>query len=72
MNVNIPAKYRQVVYWVVLVATVVVGVLGGFGLVPEDAVAKGGNIVLEIVTVISAILALSNIKPDEPKDTEEQ
>jgi hypothetical protein len=61
---NVPAKYRQVIYWIVLVATVIVGVLTGLDLVPADAVSKGGEAVLEILTVIGAFLALRNIKPD--------
>lgn len=61
---NVPAKWRTVIYWVVLVATIVVGVLSGLGLVPEDAVVNGSKVVLEIVTVIGAILALKNITPD--------
>lgn len=62
---NVPAKYRQVIYWVVLVATIVLGVLTGLDLVPADAVTKGSAVVVEIVTVIGAILALKNITPDE-------
>jgi hypothetical protein len=65
---NIPAKYREAVYWVVLVCTVIVGVLSGLGLVPQDAVVKGGETVLQIVTVIGAVLALRNITPDKPAD----
>lgn len=64
---NVPAKYRQAVYWVVLVARVVLGVLGGLGLVSEDAVAQSGGIVLELVTIFSAVLALKNITPDKPE-----
>jgi hypothetical protein len=62
---NIPAKYREAVYWVVLVCTVVVGVLSGLNLVPQDAVVRGGETVLQLLTVIGAILALKNITPDE-------
>lgn len=62
---NVPARYRQFIYWVVLVATIVLGVLSGFGLIPADAVETGGRVVLEVVTVISAVLALRNITPDE-------
>jgi len=62
---NIPAKYRVVIYWVVLVATVIIGVLSGLGLVPQDAVVKGSEAVLQILTVIGAALALRNVTPDE-------
>lgn len=61
---NVPSKYRMVIYWVVLVATVAVGVLSGLGLVPQDAVVKGSEAVLQILTVIGAALALKNITPD--------
>jgi hypothetical protein len=62
---NIPAKYRTVLYWIVLVSTVVIGVLSGLGLVPQDAVVKGTESVVAILVVITQILALMNIKPDE-------
>jgi hypothetical protein len=65
---NIPAKYRTVLYWIVLVATVVFGVLSGMGLVPQDAVVKGTESVVAILVVISQILALLNIKPDAPRE----
>jgi hypothetical protein len=64
MYMNVPAKYRQVIYWVVLVATVIMGVLTGLDLVPADAVTKGGEAVIEIITVIGAILALRNLTAD--------
>ena len=62
---NVPAKWRAVIYWVVLVATVAMGVLTGLDLVPAEAVTKGGEVVLSIVTVIGSILALKNLTPDE-------
>jgi hypothetical protein len=62
---NIPAKYRAVIYWVVLVATVVLGVLSGLGLIPQDAVTKGGETVVFLLTIFAQVMALRNIKPDE-------
>jgi hypothetical protein len=58
---NVPAKYREGIYWAVLISTVFVGVLSAFGAIPQDAV-------IQIVTVIGALLALKNITPDKPAD----
>jgi hypothetical protein len=63
---NIPAAYRTVIYWVVLVCTVLVGVLSGLGLVPQDALTKGGETVVFMITIFAQIMALMNIKPDVP------
>jgi uncharacterized membrane-anchored protein len=62
---NIPAKYRTVVYWMVAVvsAASVIGTM--FGLIPKEAVNDGLQTGAEIVAFLSAILALRNIKPDE-------
>jgi divalent metal cation (Fe/Co/Zn/Cd) transporter len=62
---NVSAKWRVVIYWAVLIATIVLGVLTGFGLVPADAVTTGAQVVTNLVTVIAAVLALKNISPDK-------
>jgi hypothetical protein len=62
---NIPAAWRVAIYWIVLVATVVVGVLSGLGLVPQDAVMKGGETVVFLLTVFAQVMALKNISPDK-------
>jgi hypothetical protein len=62
---NIPAKYRVVIYWLVLVCTVIIGILSGLNLVPQDAVTKAGETVAFLLTIFAQIMALKNITPDE-------
>lgn len=62
---KIPAKYRQAVYWTTLVVTVVATVAGALGVIPADAVNRGAETATQVLAVISAILAIGNITPDD-------
>lgn len=62
---NVPAKYRQILYWVTLVVAAAAGVASAFGLVDVEAVEKGAAAATIILGLISSALALRNITPDE-------
>jgi hypothetical protein len=63
--VNIPAKYRIAIYWIVLVGSAGFVVGSGFGVIPQEAIDRGVAAGLQLVSLIGAVLALRNITPDE-------
>ena len=62
---NIPSQYRQVIYWVTFAIAATAGVAGAFDLISVEAVEKGAQAATIILGVISSLLALKNISPDE-------
>lgn len=67
--IQIPAQYRTVWYWFVGIIAAGSFVANALGLIPADAVENGVKVGMQILTVLTAVLALVNIKPDG--DTEE-
>ena len=61
LDINIPSKYRAIVYGVVLVASVAAIV---FGVVTPEQVDEGVAVALRVISAVSAVLALLNLNPD--------
>jgi hypothetical protein len=62
------ATARKVVYWATLVVVVLASVGGAFGIIPVEAVERGGVVAAVVLAAASPILALLNIKPDPPQE----
>ena len=61
LDINIPSKYRAIVYGVVLVASVAAIV---FGVVTPEQVDEGVAVALRVISAVSAVLARRNLNPD--------
>jgi len=61
---NIPAQYRQVIYWVTFAVAAAAGVAGAFDLISVEAVQKGAEAATIILGLIASALALRNISDD--------
>jgi hypothetical protein len=67
---NIPAKYRTFFYYVSLSFAVIVTLGGALGLVDGAAVEEGVRIGGLVLAILTPLLALFNIKPDNGADEE--
>lgn len=67
--VKIPAKYRTAWYWIVAAVAAGASVAELVGVVPADAVEQGLALGVRFGAILTALLALFNIKPDN--DSEE-
>lgn len=62
MLTKIPAKYRKAIYVVAALAAIAAFAAG---IINPEQVNEGVKIAGEVVALISAILALANVTPDE-------
>lgn len=62
------ATARKVVYWATLLVVVLASLGSAFGIIPVEAVEKGGAVAALLLTAVAPILALLNITPDKPKE----
>jgi hypothetical protein len=64
-NLNLPAWARTTIYALTCICAVGLTVGNAFGLIPSDAIERGVSTGTQILTILSAVLALRNITPDE-------
>ena len=62
MKYTIPAKYRKTVY---VVASALIGGALLFGVVTPDQISAATDNAVKIAGLLSALLALANVTPDQ-------